>query len=730
MTIHVRLGFYAVFMFFVITLCSCGEDDKTSNPPMSHGVNVQASEEKHTNALKDSLSPYLLQHKHNPVDWVEWSEEAFAEAKKRDVPVLVSIGYATCHWCHVMAHESFEDEETAKIMNELYVCIKVDREQHPEVDEIYMDAVQALTGHGGWPLNAIVDHDGKPFFAGTYFPKPQWQNVLKQISEVWVSDRARIIESADEITAHLEKMNQRNVAAMPDDMFTQLRYQCLRYYDEKDHGIGNIQPKFPSSQLLPVLLSLRGDEYTDMHGMAEAILEAMQDAGIHDRVGGGFHRYSVDAQWRVPHFEKMLYDNAQLMGVYALAAQQFDRADFLQTAINTADYLLRDMRVLGKDGEFLGYASAEDADDPGGEGSFYAWSPSELEKVLGKEVADRLCKQWDIVAGEAHVGRSGHLEPVTSHIPQPRGADLKALAADGDVMALRASWEQYYEPLRKHRDSRPRPIRDDKILTDLNALALRGFALVARYSGEQRFKEACSELVEILKQRLTADGLKRLGDEDAFITDYGHLMVGLTDAFALLGDPTLIDLAEKIGQEAIEKLRAEDGGFYTTPIGRDDLVRRSREDTDNAYPSGIHSLALAFVRLYAITGNNKWKEQAEGIFGIQAEMCSKASTACATLLMAYLEYQRGHLTAVVTGDPQEKTYQSLLNAVYRNDIAGLTPMQVPLLEGRSWPALEGRSDISDLNVFVCIDQRCLVPAQDTGAFAKLLVQLQSEIKDK
>nr|MBA3710145.1 thioredoxin domain-containing protein [Planctomycetota bacterium] len=564
------------------------------------------------NALATESSPYLRQHQDNPVDWRPWGEAAFAEAKRRDVPVLVSIGYSTCHWCHVMAHECFENAATALVMNDKLVCIKVDREEHPEVDAIYMDAVQALSGHGGWPLNAFVDHQGRPFYACTYLPDAQWQRLIGHLDDLWRSDRARIDKAAREITAHLADTAAVH-SSLGDNVWQLLERALAATYDANNPGYGwnpEKAPKFPSSQLLPLLFA---SGRVDWIKQAESVLEAMQDAGIHDRVGGGFHRYSVDKHWRMPHFEKMLYDNAQLMVAYARAGEQLARPDFLRTAVNTGDYLLRDLRV-DVDGAFAGYASAEDADDPGGEGSFYAWSPTQLREALGDPVGERLAREWDIIAGHRERGHSGHLEPVLSHIPHPRGTTLATHAPGGDVQALRTSWEPHLPILRALRAKRPRPGRDDKVLTDQNALALEGFAALGRYSGEQRFIDACRELAAVLLRRHTPAGLLRLPNRPAYITDYGAMVSGLTAAFDLLGDPALVHAAERIADEAVERLRAEDGGFYTTPAGRTDLVRRGREDTDNAWPSGQNSLAVGLVRLWNITGTGRWKALAEEVF--------------------------------------------------------------------------------------------------------------------
>ena len=673
-----------------------------------------------TNALIHAQSPYLQQHARNPVAWVPWSEEAFAEARRRDVPVLVSIGYSTCHWCHVMAHECFEDAPTAELMNALFVNIKVDREEHPEVDEIYMDAVQALTGHGGWPLNAVVDHEGRPFFAGTYFPRDRWQGILHQIADLWRRDRARIHASAASIAAHLARFSAPPgpPGDFPADLWARLDASLERHWDDRDPGLSR-RPKFPPSQLLAVLLGRRDAGAAAGRAKALAALEAMQDSGLHDRVGGGFHRYSVDEQWRVPHFEKMLYDNAQLMGVYALAGRLFERPDLLRTAVHTGDYLLRDLRVHDASGGLLGYASAEDADDPGGEGSFYAWPPEALRALLPAEVADHLVRAWDLAPGVAHRGPSGHLEPVASHIPHPR-ANPSAWAA-GDAQAARAAWEPYLPVLRAARDARPRPGRDDKVLTDLNGLALRGLSLLGRFSGEARFIAAARELAVLLVARNGASGLVRLPGRPAFVTDYGHLALGLTEAYTLLGDPALVTAAAAVAAEALDRLRAPDGGLFTTPAGRADLLRRSREHSDNAYPAGTHALALALGRLAALTGSTRWSQAQDELFAVQAAVVGEAPLACASLIEAWGE--RPVTTVVVAGDAQDPDTASLLAAARASTRAGLLVVPVAGHASCDWPLFEGRRDATRAVAWVCVGETCLLPAASADELNARLASL-------
>ena len=652
-----------------------------------------------TNALANSTSPYLRQHAENPVAWQPWGEAAFAEARRRDVPLLVSIGYSTCHWCHVMAHESFEDAASAALLNARFVCIKVDREEHPEVDHIYMDAVQALTGHGGWPLNAFIDHQGRPFYACTYLPRPQWNQLGEHLSGLWHNDRDRIMGAATEITAHLQD-DVSQPGDLPADLEARLAQQLGRAWDERNPGFGwNPQkaPKFPPNQFVNLAV---GHPDAALREMGEAILEAMQDSGLHDRVGGGFHRYSVDAHWRLPHFEKMLYDNAQLIPAYI----RHGRSDFRQTAINAGDYLLRDLRI----GD--GYAAAEDADDPAGEGSFYAWSPQQLIDALGAADGETLARAWNVSPGERHVTSHGP-EPVVSHIPHPRGA-----GPVGD----RSAWEVDLPRLRSIRDARPRPSRDDKLLTDQNGLALEAFAWLGRLTGEPRFHAATRDLAAFIANRHTAAGLLRTSERPAYITDYGAAVCGLCAAFDLLGDPQLIEQAAAIALEAVQNLRGDNGGFFSTPLGRSDLIRRTQEHTDNAWPGGEAQLALGFARLWTITGEVRWQELADGILHAAAQTTMRAPASSITLIQGWRQLRDGPRTLVVCGEDP-----ALLAAARACRDPGIAVVPVATCREQSWECLAERRELTRPQVLLCLGTRCLAPAYTVREVAERLTEVGS-----
>ncbi len=474
----------------------------------------------------------------------------------------------------------------------------------------------------------------------------------------------------------------------------------------------------PSQLIALQLASLR----PDWSARAGLVLEAMQDSGLHERVGGGFHRYSVDRRWRLPHFEKMLYDNAQLIADYATAGRQLGRPDFMQSARNAGDYLLRDLRV-SEDGRFLGYAAAEDADDPDGEGSFYAWSPEQLRAALGDATAAPIIAAWDIRPGGRQPGHGGHSEPALGHIPHPRGAQ-RASGGAGDAPALQAerarAGEAILPTLRAARAARPRPGRDDKVLTDQNALALEAFAVLGRLSGEERFVAACRELSGVLIARHAPAGLLRLPQRPAYITDYGSLVAGLAAAFDLLGDPALIAAAAAIADEAVERLRGDDGGFYTTPAGRSDLVRRGREATDNAWPAGQNALALGMIRLWNLTGSGRWRALAEGIFSASSASATQAPSACATLLAAWLQAGRGNVLAVVAGDEGDQATRDLLACCRAATLPGLAVVPLARCRAEAWSCLEGRRDLTAPQALICLGTACLAPATTVAECAARL----------
>ncbi len=692
-----------------------------------------------SNKLSGTGSPYLEQHAQNPVNWVPWGDKAFEEARRRDLPLLVSIGYSTCHWCHVMARESFEDDSVAEVMNSAQVNVKVDREQHPGVDAVYMEASQALTGSGGWPLNVFVDHDGRPFLAVTYLPSDRWIDLINQVNLIWSEDRSRIDEIAVAVS---ERLSERRFpeGTDPAELPVALMEALRNNFDSLNPGfaMGSSPMKFPPSQSIDWLLEHGGDEGRQM---ALNILTTMMDSGLHDRVGGGFHRYSTEPRWRVPHFEKMAYDNAQLMGLYARAGSLVGPGplgdDLLSAARSTADWFLSEMRVTPENGEFIGYATATDADDPLGEGSFFAWPPSELEAALGTENAIWLAERWNIFGGGALPSpaeadpantHGGEFEPVASWIPHPRGAagypeSYRSQAGSKD----REREAAIILELKTVRDKRPAPARDDKVLTDQNSLILEAFSRLARYGGGDRYRQAAVELADILVNRANQAGkyLERTPGVDAYITDYGYLAMGLTAVYSITGNPVYISTAEAVAREAGDRLATGDGAYYSTPVEDQDLFKRAIEEFDGASPAGQHALGIAFARLYAVTGRPEWKEKADGLLESRGAVGAAAANAAATLVRL-ASIRTEPFTFVVAGPGGHPDTEKLLEEARIGTGPDMMVVAADEAAGNGtsdWVELEGRVGLEKSQLLVCREGSCLLPAFTSGKALERLKQV-------
>ena len=566
------------------------------------------------NRLAAEKSPYLRQHAHNPVDWYPWGKEAFEKAKREDKPLIVSIGYSTCHWCHVMERESFEDEAIAKIMNERFVCVKVDREERPDVDKIYMTAVQATTGRGGWPLNAFLTPEGKPFFGGTYFPpqarwgQPGWPDLLERIADLWKKQRRELEEDAGKLSRAIAAYagGQADARAPKAEWLDRAAQAFEGMFDPENKGFGGA-PKFPMPVNLSFLLRhhLRTKEPRSLELVVET-LKAMAAGGIFDQVGGGFHRYSVDALWRVPHFEKMLYDNAQLASVCCEAYQLTGDEALADVARRTLEYLRRDLRH--PEGAFY---SAEDADSEGREGAFYVWTRAELEKLMGAD----FCERYG-VAAEGNAPDDPHGELAGQNVlhdtrpGQPRPDMAKLLAV---------------------RAKRPRPGLDDKILASWNGLALSAFAKAAAALGDREYLKAAEAAARFLREKLYDEKSGRLwrrwrdgeravpGTSD----DYAFVAQGLLDLFEAGGEARWLEWALELTRAQQRLFAAPDGGLYMTAEDHDKrLLVRVIEDSDNVEPCASSVAASNLLRLGALTGDDGLAEQGRKIverFGGQLE---------------------------------------------------------------------------------------------------------------
>ncbi len=668
-----------------------------------------------TNRLIESLSPYLLQHANNPVDWRPWDAASLQEAKDLDRPIFLSIGYSACHWCHVMERESFENPEVADILNTHFIPIKVDREERPDLDDLYMDAVQTLTGRGGWPMSVWLTPDLRPFYGGTYFPPqpvrgmPGFIPLLKRIAQLWKEQRSDVIGQAAELTRDLERQAKLAAgASLPDEGVFENALQQLRSgFDSRWGGFGSA-PKFPGHMAIELILG-RGSE-TDQH-MAIRTLDAMWEGGMYDHLGGGFSRYSVDPQWLVPHFEKMLYDNAQLICCYLAAFQKTGDQKYASIASESLDYLLRDM--LDESG---GIHSSEDADSEGEEGKFYVFTPEEVRKVLGEDAA-RFCEAYGITA-------RGNFEQGASvlHIFDRKMDFLKD--QDPNLKTLR-------EQLRKARDARIRPGKDDKVLAAWNGLALSAFARGAQIFGDKRYLDAATACAEFIWRELwKGDSLLRIfrrgrAHTPGFLEDYAAVANGLVDVYEACFEARWLRLAEQIA--AAMRIKFEDtreGGFFSTEAGRSDLLFRQKPGFDNALPSGNTMAATALLRLSRHLERDDFRTSAEGVLTCFAPWMMKAPRAFPGMINALDSALRAPLEIVIAGDLKQAG--NLLAEVHRRFIphralswTGADPA-LPLHIGK------GAMDGPPL-AFVCEKNSCAAPVGDALELRLLLLQTSPKI---
>ena len=565
------------------------------------------------NRLGSATSPYLLQHAENPVDWWEWSPEAFAEAKRRDVPVLISVGYASCHWCHVMAHESFEDESVAKLMNDGFVAIKVDREERPDVDAVYMTATQAMTGQGGWPMTVFATPAGDPFFCGTYFPKANFARLLTSVGTAWRDQREQVVEQGAKVVEAIAgaQLAGGPTAPISAELLAAAAAQMAQDYDPTNGGFGGA-PKFPPH--MTMLFLLRHHQRT---GSAEALemvrhtAEQMGRGGIYDQLAGGFARYSVDATWTVPHFEKMLYDNAVLLRAYTQLWRLTGDAFARRIADETARFLLRDLGTSAG-----GLASALDADANGVEGLTYAWTPAQLVEVLGEEDG-----RW-----------AADLFRVTERGTFEHGSSVLVLARDIDAAApeLVSRWSDVRERLLAARASRPQPARDDKVVASWNGLAITALAEHGVLTGAAESRTAAIELAEVLASRHLIDGrLRRVsrdgvaGEPVGVLDDYGLVAEAFLAVHQITADGRWLELAKQLLDVALEHFGNGQGGFFDTADDAERLVTRPADPTDNATPSGQSSVVAALVAYAALSGETRYREVADAALATVGPLISR-----------------------------------------------------------------------------------------------------------
>jgi len=660
---------------------------------------------KHTNRLAEETSPYLLQHAHNPVDWYPWGEEALARARKEDKPILLSIGYSACHWCHVMERESFENEGIAQLMNDGFVCIKVDREERPDLDDIYMAATVTTTGHGGWPMTVFLTPDQKPFFAGTYFPPedrqgtPGFGTLLQHFSQMWKERRNDLLEGAEKITARLKRMSQgaRTAGVLERNLVDLAADDLAERFDKRFGGFGPA-PKFPPAASLQLLLRTRQPRALEM---VTKTLDAMAGGGLYDQIGGGFARYSTDERWLVPHFEKMLYDNALLVPAYLDAFQVTGDALYERIARETLDYVLKEMTAPSG-----GFYSSTDADSEGEEGKFFVWTPQQIEAVLGKERAEQFCAFYDITAGGNWEGKS-----------IPNAADPRALTDE-----LKKARDEVYRARKK----RVEPGRDEKILTAWNGMMISAFAAGHRVLGGSHtwnYLEAAVKAAEFLWKthrkpdgrllRTSRDGKAHL---DAYLEDYAWLGEGLLDVYEAGGPEEMLLRAKELG----ERIRAEfadpeGGAFYDTGTEHEQLLVRHRSGTDGATPAGNAIAASLLARLSYHFDQKDWREQAlRALAAFSHDMRRMPSAFCRSLAVVDLCADGPVELTLTAGTGLEALARELGRHYVPNRVVAWARSKSEL------PLLKGKEPGGEAQLFICRASVCSAPVTDPSAVAAAL----------
>jgi hypothetical protein len=677
------------------------------------------------NRLALESSPYLLQHKDNPVDWYPWGDEAFARARSEDKPVFLSIGYSTCHWCHVMEHESFENATIAEVLNRDFVAIKVDREERPDVDDVYMQAVQMMTGSGGWPLSLFLTPDRKPFYGGTYYPprsrwgRPGFVELLGAISSAWRSRRDELESSAAEMLGHLETESQARAAtsAMPAGVLDAVVPALAKQFDAENGGFGGA-PKFPPAMRLELLLRLWTRTGVPLaREMVEKTLSGMAAGGMYDQIGGGFHRYSVDAHWTVPHFEKMLYDNAMLARVYTLAYRAFGRPDDARVVRETLDYLLREMTP--EDG---GFYAAQDADSEGEEGTFYVWTPEAVAEVVGASEAPLVCARFGVTP-------AGNFEHGTTVLTAAKSVAELAADSGRGVAEIEVVLREAREKMYAARARRVPPATDDKQLTDWTALAISAFALAGRILREPRYVDAAGAAAErLLRECVQGGGLlhRARGGRaaiDGFATDYAFLVEALLDLYEATFEPRYLAEALRLQGVLDERFADPRGGYFLTAAGGEGLIVRPRETFDGATPSSNSVAASNLLRIAALTGDASARERADAIFAAFGGLLPHAPSAFPRLLSA-LDFREGSpLEVVLAGEPGRDDFDALWDAALasprmnrvlaRAETAEEVPALAPLAEGRAAAGGPARA-------YVCESFACRAPISDARELAAAL----------
>lgn len=678
--------------------------------------------ERKANRLVNESSPYLKQHAYNPVDWYPWGEEAFQAARSQNKPIFLSIGYSTCHWCHVMERESFENESIAQLMNERFICIKVDREERPDLDEVYMQSAQLLTGQGGWPLSVFLDQELRPFYAGTYFPpadafgRPGFPRVLESLSEAFsdrgdeVADQARQI--ADAIRQNMKGLEREGGLSL--EAVEGCTNDILADFDDVHGGFGQA-PKFPPAFALMLLLrqfALTGDNrYLDP---AVYTLDAMARGGIFDQIGGGFHRYSTDSMWLVPHFEKMLYDNALLSVVFLEAFQITGRPDFAETASRTLDFVMREL--TSAEG---GFQSALDADSEGEEGRFYVWTPDQIAQVLGKSEAELFCSVYGITV-------NGNFEHQTSIPYLSASLEDKAKLNSVPLPELHDRLASARQKLLDAREERIRPGLDDKVIVSWNGLMIQAMAFAGRVLGRNEYTQAAVRAAKFIlnnlyKERSLAHSWGSGGPVgSAFQDDYARFAASLLELYAATGEENWVLLAEELAAEMVDKFwDHETGGFFLTHSGHDTPLARSKSPVDGVTPSGNSVSVSLLFKLGRLLGKSAYQDMALATMERFGGIAARAPRAFENMLVSYLLVSQPPKEVVLAGNNYGDPDLQDLSGAYSQQFQPFTLLAWNLNQNSGLYVSEGKES-TGASAFICQDYACQRPVSTPQELLELI----------
>jgi uncharacterized protein YyaL (SSP411 family) len=681
--------------------------------------------QKYTNRLINETSPYLIQHAHNPVDWYPWGEEALIRAKKEDKPILLSIGYSSCHWCHVMERESFENEEIAKMMNEHFINIKVDREERPDLDELYMNAVQVMTGAGGWPMTVFLTPDLVPFHAGTYFPPddrggmPGFRKVLMVISEYYRTHRGEVKKVEDQMRHALQQIVE--MVPTQGDMDGQTLTKAFKAFHgqfDSTHGGFGKAPKFPNSMTLSFLLRYwKREGSKEALEMVEVTLEKMAKGGIYDHLGGGFHRYSVDDRWLIPHFEKMLYDNALLSQTYFEAYQVTRKKRYIHVAGEVLDYVLREMK--SPEG---GFYSTQDADSEGEEGKFYVWTRDQVKEVLGKEAGNPFCAYYGVT-------RNGNFERGMSvfHVDSTleKVSDLYGI----NVPDLEKLLEEGKKRLFAEREKRVKPGRDEKIITSWSGLMISSFVDGFKMIGNEQYLHAAEDACRFILEDMRKDGnLMRVFKGNrchtkGYSEDYAFFIRALTDLYEATFEVNWLKEADDLNERMIHQFWDErNGGFFFTGKENESLIAKSKSPYDNVIPSANAVAVFNLLKLGYLTGQEPLVKKAEQILRLFFNFLAEHATGFAHMLSGLSFLLNPEEIGIIgpKNDPKTQSMLREINLTYLpNKILSLRDPQEPVR--KNWfPFLTEKGAIETPTTFVCRGFTCLPPARDEEELKKIL----------